>query len=45
MREIRLLMRAARFLRGPMTKRRITRFGIGIVIAILIYAVRDAMRH
>jgi hypothetical protein len=45
MREIRLLLRAARFLRGPMTQRRILRFGAGIVVAILIYAVQDALRR
>lgn len=45
MREIRMLLRMARFLRGPMTQRRAVRFGMGIVAAILIYAVQDAVRH
>jgi hypothetical protein len=45
MREVRWLLRVVRFLRGPMTLRRVVRFGSGIVVAILVYAVQDAVRH
>jgi multisubunit Na+/H+ antiporter MnhF subunit len=45
MREVRWLLRIVRFLRGPMTQRRVVRFGAGIVVAIILYAVQDAVRR
>lgn len=45
MREVRWLLRMVRFLRGPYTVRRVVRFGTGVVVAILIYAVQDAIRR
>lgn len=45
MRQMRQFMRLARMARGPMTRRRLVRIGAGLVVAILLVAVRQAMRH
>jgi hypothetical protein len=45
MREVRWLLRMVRFLRGPITLRKVVRFGSGVVVAIVIYAVQDATRR